>query len=850
MLLAEQKSRGANLDAALNQALDYLDGLDDKEMPRLVVVSDFGRMRVLDLATEAGAADSFEFELVDLASQIDRLLMLAGYVSRRVESEDAVNVKAAELLGRLYDELLASGYPAHPLRVFVVRVLFLLFADDTGLWQRNQFSDLIRDRTAEDGSDLGMWIGRLFSVLDQPDSDRMTTLDEHLREFPHVNGALFREHFDPPDTRRPTRERILEASAFDWSQISPAVFGSMFQSVMDPQKRRALGAHYTSETNIFKLIRPLFLDGLEAELEACGSSKPKLRRFHEKLGTLTFFDPACGCGNFLVIAYRELRRLERKTLIRLHPDTVQMTTDLAEWRKVSLQQFYGIEIEEFPAQIAEAAMYLIDHLENEELSRHFGVTIAELPLPPGAQIHTGNALEIDWESILPALDCDYLLGNPPYAGKHLLASEQRADLDRVLAGHRQAGSLDYVSGWLVEAARYIGRNQDVRGAFVTTNSITQGEQVPALWPLLHELGLHLNFGWRTFNWTSEGRGAAHVHVVIVGFQHGVARRAALHEYDPDAERSVSREVRSINGYLAPSAEVYPAARSRPIDPRIPPVVYGAKPADGGHLLMTQAEAVAIRQSDPVASPYIRPLMSATEFLNGQQRYCFWLESVDPSDIRRSSVLSERLEGVRRFREASPKAQTRAMAEMPGLFAEVRRPRGSFVFIPRHASASRRLIPMDFVPATEEAVVHDSGAYIETDDLVLFGLLQSEMFATWQRTVGGRIKSDYRFNNRLVYNTFPFPKLAPAQAKRVEEGAAAVLQARMRFPTTSLADLYHPVSAPPSLVAAHRELDRAVDASFGRRGVNTEADRLAMLFDRYEKALSSSEEQKKVSAVSA
>lgn len=469
MLLAEHKSAGEDLDEAIDQALDYVESLDDREMPRLVVVSDFARMKILDLEDEA--PEAFEFPLADLPREVDRFLVLAGYVSRKFEAEDAVNVQAAELLGKVYDEIAATGYPGHQLRIFIVRVLFLLFGDDTGLWPREQFADLVRNRTAEDGSDLGMWLGRLFIALDTEQSHRTTALDEDIAAFPFVNGGLYQERIDPPDTTRAMRDRLLDASAFDWSKISPAVFGSMFQSVMDPQARRHLGAHYTSEANIFKLIRPLFLDALEAEFVACGSSKARLRAFHEKLGELTFLDPACGCGNFLVIAYRELRRLERETILRLNPGDVQMTTELHTLRKVSLDQFYGIEVEEFPVRIAETAMYLVDHLENEELGASFGVNIPDLPLTGSAEIRCANALQVPWEEVLDPKECSFLLGNPPYGGKHLLDDEQKADLARIFAGHPQGGSLDYVSGWFKLAADYLATSAGTAiGAFVATNS--------------------------------------------------------------------------------------------------------------------------------------------------------------------------------------------------------------------------------------------------------------------------------------------------------------------------------------------------------------------------------------------
>jgi hypothetical protein len=834
MLLAEHKSRGASLDLAMEQALDYVDGLGDEELPRLIIVSDFERMRILDL--EAPLREPYEFELLDLPHEIDRLLVLAGYERRSLDEEPKADIEAAELLGTLYEEIEATGYPEHSLGAFMVRILFLLFADDTNLWARDQFRNLVRNRTSADGADLGMWIGRLFTVLKTDEAQRTTILDEDLAAFPRV-GGLFREPIEPPDTNRSMRERLLEAADFDWSSISPAIFGSIFQSVMDKTRRRSLGTHYTSERNILKLIEPLFLDALRQELEECGNSQRRLAAFHQRLGGLKFLDPACGCGNFLVVAYRELRALERETLLRLHPTDVQLTTELASWRKVSFEQFLGIEIEEFPAQIAETAMYLVDHLENEILSRKFGVSIPELPLETGTEIRVGNALQIPWGEVLHPAECDFLLGNPPYAGKHLLNQEQKEDLGAVLGERGGGSSVDYVACWFVRAAEYLNQNNGVRGAFVATNSITQGEQVPRLWPLLHAEQLHITFAWRTFNWTSEGRRAAHVHVVIVGFGHfSEPPRASLFEYDAKADLEFVQPVSALNGYLVAGAEVYPEARSAPVSAAIPRVVYGAKPADGGGLLLSAPEAEEVAARDPIAGRYIRPLMSATEFLNGEERFCLWLVDANPADLRASPQLRARLAAVREFRERSTKQKTREMAALPGLFAEVRCPSGDFVFVPRHASASRRIIPMGFVAGELEAIVHDSGAYIEEANLTHFGLLQSEMFGAWQRTVGGRIKSDYRFNNRLVYNTFPFPSLSSSQETGIAAAAQSVLDARAAYPTASLADLYSPLGGSADLLEAHRQLDRRVDAAFGRRKPPNEAERLEILFARYAETL--------------
>lgn len=831
MLLAEHKSAGADLTKAMGQALDYIDSLNDEELPRLVVASNFEQISVIDLDDEDSLP--YTFPIDELPNEIDRFLSLAGYTSRKFEREAAVDAQAAAILGGVYDLLETSGYRGHDLRVFIVRILFLLFSDDTGIWPRAQFADLVRARVAEDGSDLGMWIARLFEILDTAEGERTANLDLDLAEFPFVNGGLFHERIATPDTNRQIRDELLRACAFDWSQISPAVFGSMFQSVLDPASRRTLGAHYTTEDNILRVIRPLFLDDLNAELLECGSSKQKLRKFHEKISNLRFIDPACGCGNFLIVAYRELRKIETDVIERLNQGDVQLTLELDALRRVVPSQFAGIELEEFPARIAETAMYLVDHLENEKLALRFGANIVELPLGPTANIRCGNALEIDWNDVLSGSECSYVFGNPPFGGKHLLSTEQRQDMDRVFAGIRNSGALDYVSAWFFKAAEYM-RGQTSAAALVATNSITQGEQVPVLWPLLHSAGAHITFAWKTFNWNSEAPRAANVHVVIIGFsvlEQPETSRVLFEPIEP-GQKVFARPVKTLNGYLVPSEEVYPVGRSRPLDVGVPPVVYGAKPVDGGNLILDEDEFESLRTNDDLASSYVHPMLSASEFLNGQSRYCLWLEDSNPIDITRSNFLLERLSAVRAFRLDSPKVQTRAAADKPGIFGEPRRPSGDFIFIPIHSSAARRIVPMAFVDADSEAIVHNSGAYVENATLELFGVLQSEMFAVWQRTVGGRIKSDYRFNNRLVYNTFPFPMELLHGDDDVCAVVREILELRSRFQDVPIGGLYMPLTMPPQLVDIHRQLDELIDRSFTRRRLSTETDRQVVLFSAY------------------
>ena len=505
-IIAEHKSRGADLAKALDtQALDYLGEIPQKQFPRLVVASDFARFRVLDLDPDTGdRGEEVEFSIDDFPRELDRFMFLAGYEQTSFKEEDAVNVDAAALLGKVYEGLEEIGYEGHDLQVFTVRLLFVMFADDTGLWERNQFGRYLLDRTAEDGHDLGMHLGRLFEVLNTPDAKRSKALDEDLGAFPYVNGGLFEERVQTPDCTRAIRDSLLEASDFDWSRISPAMFGSIFQSVMNKEERRQLGAHYTREKNIRRVIDPLFLNELHAELEACGQSRQKLRNLHDRLAQIRCFDPAMGCGNFLVIAYQELRRIETDLLRRLHTKDVQMTTTLDTWRKVSPGQFYGIEIEEFPARIAQTAMYLVDHLENEALGKAFGRNIVDLPPGRTATVHVGNALQVDWNKVLPAGDCTYLFGNPPFAGQKTRSANQTEDL-RMVWGAGYGRWLDYVTAWYKKASGYMAESSG-RAAFVSTNSITQGEQVARMWRPLVDAGIQIDFAHRTFRWSSEAKG--------------------------------------------------------------------------------------------------------------------------------------------------------------------------------------------------------------------------------------------------------------------------------------------------------------------------------------------------------
>lgn len=836
VLLIEHKSRGKDLDRAHAQARDYFAGLTEAELPRYLLVSDFARFRLYDLES---AEPPVEFAIGELHKHVRRFGFIAGYQARSYQEEDPVNVVAAERMGRLYDALKASGYEGHALEVLLVRLLFCLFADDTGIFERNAFTDLLNQRTGEDGADLGQWLTQLFQVLNTPRDRRQRNLDEQLAEFPYVNGRLFEEFLSIPAFDARMRAILLEATTLDWSRISPAIFGSMFQSVMDAKARRNLGAHYTSEKNILKLIGPLFLDELKAELDRIGGNTARLKSFHIKLASLRFLDPACGCGNFLVVAYRELRLLELEVLKRLHAVQDSLLTRVSEHVAVDVDQFYGIEIEEFPAQIAQVALWLMDHQMNTRVGEQFGEYFARLPLVKSATVVHDNALRIDWNAVVPREKLNYILGNPPFLGKQMQSDEQRADMARVFGNAKNAGLLDFVSAWYVLAAKYM-QDTSIRCAFVSTNSITQGEQVGALWAELYRLGVQIHFAHRTFTWANEARGKAAVHCVIIGFGLDAPSKKRLFEYAHLRADPLELVVTNINAYLVDAANVLLNNRREPISD-VPSISFGSMPNDGGHLLLTDQDRSLLLQSEPSAVSWVRRFVGSEEFINGISRWCLWLKGANPSELRASKIVSDRIDSVRRTRLASTRPTTRELAAMPSLFGEDRQPSSCYVAIPKTSSERRAWIPLGWL---DEQVIASTELFtVDRAEQVHFGVLQSTMHMAWVRSVCGRLKSDYRYSAGIVYNNFPWPEPLDDKARSVIEAAAqAVLDARAAFPDSTLADLYDPLSMPPALVKAHQQLDRAVDAAYtgvekaaGRKApkLGTDAERVAFLFERYQ-----------------
>ena len=841
-LVVEHKSKGQDLDKAYTQALDYFTHLKQEELPKFVLVSDFARFRLFDLDN----GDDHEFALADLPKNIGRFGFISGYQKRVYKDEDPVNITVAEKMGQLHDALLSSGYSGHSLELFLVRLVYCLFADDTGIFNtKDDFEYYLRDKTKQDGSDTGRAIAELFQVLDTSPAQRQKTLDEELSRFPYVNGLLFRETFRFPNFNAEMRQLLLDCCVFDWGMVSPAIFGSLFQSVMDKNKRRNLGAHYTSEKNILKVIRGLFLDDLYLEFESSKTSAKKLLAFHDKIDSMRFFDPACGCGNFLVITYREMRLLEIEVLreylnltsVLYRAGKTQLETDVSVISKIDVHQFYGIEIEEFPVRIAQVALWLTDHQMNMRLSEAFGQTYVRLPLQHSPNIFCDNAIRLDWETLFPSKENLLILGNPPFIGKQNRNAAQMADMDFLCQplktkGLPNYGILDYVTLWYIKTALFI-ENTAVKVAFVSTNSMTQGEQVAALWQFLLSKGVKIDFAHRTFKWTNEARGKAQVFCVIVGFScDGSNEKKRLFDYETPQSEPHEVQVKNINPYLIDAPDLVISSRSKPIC-NVPKIVFGNMPNDGGFLLFNDEEKNTFLLKEPKAERFIRKFVGSQEFINGESRWCLWLKGVAPSDWRGLTEVVKRVEAVKRYRLESPREATRKLAEIPYLFGEIRHPEIDYLLIPSVSSESRRYVPIGYLE--KEVIASNLVMFISNASLYQFGILTSAMHMAWMRAVCGRLKSDYRYSNNLVYNNFPFPEaVTEKQRAKVEEKAQAVLSVRELFPTATLADLYDPLSMPKELHKAHRELDEAVDACYRRSPFKSELERLEYLFELYAK----------------
>jgi hypothetical protein len=844
LLIVEHKSRGRDLDAAYEQAEEYFVALKPEERPRYIITSDFARIVIYDLATKQRNETSIE----DLANNASWFKFLVDGKQEAIIEEREIDRNAAYTISKLHEALLKINFKGQDLEVFLTRLLFCLFADDTGIFNENgQFRRLV-ESSKEDGGDIGQRIGELFDALNTSDDDRLVTLEDSLKAFPYVNGNLFSERTRIPVFNSELRKLLISCATLDWSGISPAIFGAMFQGVLEEHNttekrqatRRELGAHYTSERNILRVISPLFLDELREEFETSKRTKNKtrLKSLYDKLPTLNFFDPACGCGNFLVIAYRELRKLENDVIAELFGYDEKMiggTLDVSSLCRVKLTQFYGIEIDEAAAHIARVALYITDHQLNVLSAQRFGYSRPTIPLTDNPRVTVGNALRIDWDTVLPSAQCSYLFGNPPFVGKQNQTEVQKEDMEIVFGKVKNYSLLDYVSCWYLKASKYIFDNQ-VEVAFVSTNSIVQGEQVSVLWSELSKNQIKINFCHRTFKWSNEGKGNAAVHCVIVGFSKFDMKKKLIFDYPDGIDKEpVKVDAKSINPYLVDAPFILLESRRAPIS-KAKEIVFGNMPNDGGFLFLTREERADILASFPEAAEFIKPFLGADEFINNLERWCIWLADVDVGKWRHIKPIYERIEKIKVLRLGSTREATKKLARTPYLFGEIRQKKGEYILIPRHSSENREYIPIGFFD--DSTICGDANLMVPSATLYDFSILTSKMSMAWVRAVCGRLESRYRYSNTIVYNNFPWP-LSPSKdvEDRCSTSASSILKARSNNSNSNLASLYDPLSMPLDLRESHEANDKAVDRAYGYKGRDDDASRVSFLFKLYEEQTS-------------
>lgn len=848
--IGEAKSPGADLDAAHAQALDYLAGgsIGQHEWPKYVLVTDFARIRVERLGEQGWVA---EFRVEESADHVDELMFVAGRESVSRAEEQEASIAAAQLMADMFTALVGDvdvpvadeapedqeeeDFATQQASILLTRLLFLLYGDDAGLWEADLFHRWVEWDTTADS--LGPQLDGLFRVLNAgPASPVRRTAPAAMAKFPYVNGGIFDGTAPAGFLTDEFREALLAACRFRWTRISPAVFGSMFQLVKSRQARRGDGEHYTSEANILKTIGPLFLDDYRARADRLIQNKSTSRReaiaLIEEMAANLYVDPACGAGNFLNVAYAQLRQIETDLLAdqRRRSGSLDLSLDVTLDQRIHIDQFYGIEINWWPAKIAETAMFLVDHQANRQLATALGQAPDRLPITITATIYQHDALTLDWAQALPVpAGRTYIFGNPPFLGDTTRTKDQLALMQAAWGGDKQLSRLDFVTAWHALTLRLLA-DRDGEWAFVTTNSIVQGDQAARLFEPIFAAGWRIKFAHRTFRWDSEAPGKAAVHCVIVGFTRDTTVRPRLFDYDrPSSAPVESSGVRTINAYLVDGANVLVTKHSRPISPELNMPMYGSKPTDGGHLIIGPAEVAQVR-ADPIAAKYLRPYVGARELLHNEDRWCLWLTDATGEEIHTSPVLREHVDAVRRFRAGSAAASTREYRHHH-LFRQLAPMTTDFVCIPIHVSEERPYFPVKLLPP--EVIASNATFQCADPDGLQFAILSSSMFLTWQKTIGGRLESRLRFGSTLTWTTLPLPALEDAQRSRIVAAGAKVLAARALHPDRSLAQHYTALGMDPALVKAHDALDTEVDKAFGAaRRCRTELERQELLFDRY------------------
>ena len=844
--LDKPESRQGKMKTPLVQALDYVEELPRLEQPRFVVTCNFETFRVYDRDAWSKSQlidHPFEFTLAELVDHPEYLSFITDPANSRLEKEKEVSIHAGELIGKLYDRM-RQGYmdpdsaeSMHALNVLCVRLVFCLFCEDADLFPKDAFLHYLKDVSPEN---IRISLKRLFKALDTPYSQR-DPYDTTLKPFPYVNGGLFREQSEVPNFDAEMKRFLLEevSAPVDWSQISPTIFGGIFESTLNPETRRSGGMHYTSPENIHKVIDPLFLDDLKDKFIDIRDSedltprqkKNRYARLHQQMCTLKFFDPACGSGNFLTETYICLRKLEDVLLGELQAGQTGFSFESeAMGQRVRLSQFYGIEINDFAVTVAETALWISRLKANGETSMLLSMGDDDFPLHEAAHIVHGNALRMDWNEVVPANQCSFILGNPPFYGARMQSKQQKAEIQDVFHGSKNSGNIDYVAGWYIKAAEYMG-NYPIRAAFVSTNSICQGEQVANVWKPIYDLGVRIDFAHDTFRWRNEATEQAHVYVVIVGFSKLSGKKTLFHHANPDAPEEVSNPA-NINAYLAAAPDVFVWNRSKPLCD-VPKVSIGSQPIDGGNYLFNEQEMLDFIAKEPGASKFFHAWLGSNEFLNGRPRYTLWLGETTPQELVDLPLCRERVENVRIFREKSSRAQTKKAAATPQRYGTEIITSSTSVLVPKVSSERRRYIPLGFIGP--EIFCSDLVFLIADASVYQFGVLHSQFHNAWMRTVAGRLKSDYRYSGGVVYNNFVWPNPTSKQREAIEACAQAILDTRDNYPDKSLANLYDPDKMPADLLAAHRALDAAVEAAYGVNFDGDEEKIVAHLFKLYAQA---------------
>ena len=845
-VLIEQKSLGKDLRKGIlqsdgktlnpfQQARRYVVSLPVSEHPRWIVTCNFSEFLVYDMEQPDGEPQQILLE--NLGKEYYRLLFLVDSNNEHLDKEMEVSIKAGTIVAKIYDELLKQYDDNSPealrwLNILCVRIVFCLYAEDAEIFTHDQFHDYLASYEAKD---LRRALQDLFEVLNTPMEKRSKYLQEELKAFQYTNGGLFEEEIEIPQFSEELKQILLKNAClgFDWSEISPTIFGALFESTLNPMTRRSGGMHYTSIENIHKVIDPLFLNDLQHELDEILKEKierqrqKKLEAFQDKLASLTFLDPACGSGNFLTETYLSLRRMENEVIRERFHDQSLIGFEEMNPVKVSIQQFYGIEINDFAVTVATTALWISEAQMLRETEKIIRRDIEFLPLKSYTNIREGNALRIDWQSVVPKERQNYIIGNPPFVGKKEQTKEQKEDLTNLFDKKAKGiGNIDYVAGWYKKALNTIYKT-NTKVAFVSTNSVTQGEQVPILWRELYKQDINIIFARRTFRWDSEASEKAHVHCVIIGFVSG-SYKNEKYIYDGEAVKRVNE----INPYLVAGSPLFIDKREKPIC-NVPEISYGSMPIDDGHLILEREDVDTLLRESADNAKFIRKYAGGAEIINNRERWCLWLQGFSPDDLRKSPIVCHRVQQTREFRESSSRPQTLKLAQTPWLFGEIRQPDTNMLVVPKVSSERRRYIPVAFV--SPDTIINGSALIVPNATLYDFGIIISNVHMAWMRAVCGRMKSDYQYSGSNVYNNFPWPTPTDEQRKRIEQSAAAILQSRALYPTNTLAGLYDDNFMPPELRKAHQANDRAVMQAYGFpvNSVFTENQIVAELFKLYE-----------------